>query len=157
METNKQDKGRRKKPLISRLRSLVWKNVLDFNTEVYRRLYKMDIGLGTRISYRAYLDKTINPKGIHIGAYTEITGGCSILTHDACRNLKGDVYIGDNCFIGIRSIILPNVRIGNNCIIGAGSVVTKDIPDNCIAAGNPAGIIKTNITCGQYGRIESVE
>lgn len=48
--------------------------------------------------------------------------------------------------IGIRSIILPGVRIGNHVAIGAGSVVVKDIPDHCIAAGNPAKIIKTDIT-----------
>lgn len=62
----------------------------------------MDIGNGTRISYRAYLDKTINPQGIHIGSNVEVTSGCSILTHDACRKLKGEIFIGDNCFIGIR-------------------------------------------------------
>lgn len=146
--------GKSRKPIISRLRSAVWSAVLSLNTTIYRKIYKMNIGIGTRISYRSYLDKTINPQGIHIGSYVEITGGCSILTHDASRKIKGDVYIGDNCFIGIRTIILPNVRIGNNCIIGAGSVVTKDVPDNCIAAGNPARIIKTNISCGPYGRME---
>ena len=51
------------------------------------------------------------------------------------------MFIGDNCFIGFGAIILPNVRIGNNCIIGAGTVVTKSIPDNSIAAGNPCRII----------------
>lgn len=141
------------RPFISRLRASLWKTILDFNTQLYRTMYKMDIGEGTRISYRAYLDKTINPRGIHIGSYTEITGGCSILTHDASRQLKGNIWIGDNCFIGIRTIILPNVRIGNGCIIGAGSVVTKDIPDNCVAAGNPARIIKSGISCGHYGRL----
>ena len=141
------------RPFISRLRASLWKTILDFNTQLYRTMYKMDIGEGTRISYRAYLDKTINPRGIHIGSYTEITGGCSILTHDAWRQLKGNIWIGDNCFIGIRTIILPNVRIGNGCIIGAGSVVTKDIPDNCVAAGNPARIIKSGISCSHYGRL----
>lgn len=52
------------------------------------------------------------------------------------------VTIGDNVWIGGRSIINPGVTIGNNVVIGSGSVVTKDIPDNVIAAGNPARIIK---------------
>ncbi len=55
----------------------------------------------------------------------------------------GKVKIGNNCFIGYRAIILPNVTIGNNCIIGAGSVVSKNIPDNCVAAGVPARVICT--------------
>ena len=44
----------------------------------------------------------------------------------------------DNVFIGLGSIIMPNVRIGENCIIGAGSVVTKDVPNNTVVAGVPA-------------------
>lgn len=50
--------------------------------------------------------------------------------------------IGDNVFIGARSVILPGVHIGNNVIVGAGSVVTKSIPDNMVAAGNPARLLK---------------
>ena len=52
------------------------------------------------------------------------------------------VSIGDGCWIGERVCILPGVTIGKKCIIGAGSVVTKSIPDYCIAAGNPAKVIK---------------
>ena len=52
------------------------------------------------------------------------------------------VEIGDNVWIGELVSILPGVQIGKNCIIGANSVVTKSIPDNCIAVGNPAKIIK---------------
>ncbi|MBK0382331.1 sugar O-acetyltransferase [Pedobacter sp. SD-b] len=52
------------------------------------------------------------------------------------------VTIGDDCWIGGNAIILPGVKIGDNCIIGAGSVVTKDIPDNSMAVGNPAKVIK---------------
>ena len=52
-------------------------------------------------------------------------------------------YIGDNVFLGVGCTIMTPIKIGNNVIIGAGSVVTKDIPDNCVVAGNPAKIIKT--------------
>ena len=52
------------------------------------------------------------------------------------------VTIGDNVWIGGSVTILPGVRIGNNVTIGAGSVVTKDIPDNVVAAGNPCRVIR---------------
>lgn len=52
------------------------------------------------------------------------------------------VTIGDNVWIGGRCVILPGVNIGNNVVIGAGSVVTKDVPDNVCAAGNPCRVIR---------------
>ena len=55
----------------------------------------------------------------------------------------GRIKIGNNCFIGCRSILLPGVTIGDNSIIGAGSVVTKDVPSGEVWAGNPARFIKT--------------
>ncbi|WP_074407801.1 sugar O-acetyltransferase [Aquimarina megaterium] len=57
--------------------------------------------------------------------------------------LTSPVHIGDNVWIGGNSVILPGVTIGDNVTIGAGSVVTKDIPDNTLAFGNPCAIIKT--------------
>ena len=52
------------------------------------------------------------------------------------------VIIGDSVWIGGNSVICPGVTIGNNVTIGAGSVVTKDIPDDVVAVGNPCGVIK---------------
>lgn len=57
----------------------------------------------------------------------------------------GEIIIGNHCWIGTNVIILKNVHIGDNVIIGAGSVVTKDIPSNCVAVGNPAKVIRTNV------------
>ncbi len=54
-----------------------------------------------------------------------------------------EVTIGDNVWIGGNTVICPGVHIGNNVVIGAGSVVTKDIPDWCIAAGNPCRVIRS--------------
>lgn len=53
-----------------------------------------------------------------------------------------DVYIGENTWIGAGVIIVPGVRIGKNTVIGGGSVVTKDIPDNVVAVGNPCRVLR---------------
>ena len=53
-----------------------------------------------------------------------------------------DVYIGENTWIGAGVIIVPGVRIGRNTVIGGGSVVTKDIPDNVVAVGNPCRVLR---------------
>jgi len=55
---------------------------------------------------------------------------------------RNPVIIGDDVWIGTRTIILPGVKIGNHVIIGAGSIVTKDVPEWAIVGGNPAKIIK---------------
>ncbi len=53
------------------------------------------------------------------------------------------VHLKRNCWIGAGSTILPGVTVGENAIVGAASVVTKDVPDNAVAVGNPARVIKT--------------
>lgn len=58
------------------------------------------------------------------------------------QELSKPITIGDDCWIGGNAIICPGITIGNGCVIGAGSVVTKDIPDNMMAAGNPAKVIR---------------
>ena len=52
------------------------------------------------------------------------------------------VHIGKNCWIGAGAIIVPGITIGNNVVVGAGSVVTKDLPDNVVAVGNPCRVLR---------------
>lgn len=62
-----------------------------------------------------------------------------------CKTQTAPVIIGSNVWIGGGAIIMPGISIGDNVVIGAGSVVTKDIPSNKIAYGNPCRIIRDNI------------
>ncbi|MFQ7868060.1 MAG: acyltransferase [Blautia wexlerae] len=84
---------------------------------------------------------------IEIGNNVTFSIRVTVLAHDASTKKStgytkiGKVIIGDNVFVGANATILPNVKIGDNSIIGANSVVTKDIPANCVAAGNPVKII----------------
>lgn len=86
---------------------------------------------------------------VTMGDNVTLASGCRVLTHDGSTkkilgySKVGRVDMGSDIFIGADSIILPNVKIGNKVIVGAGSVVTKDIPDNSVAAGNPARVIGT--------------
>ena len=60
------------------------------------------------------------------------------------RNLQynKDVHIGDNVWIGAGVIIMPGISIGSNTVIGAGSIVTRDIPENVVAVGNPCRVLR---------------
>lgn len=84
---------------------------------------------------------------ITIGDNVVLAPRVHVLAHDSSTGLfigktrAANVSIGNNVFVGAGSIILPGVHIGNRVIIGAGSIVTKDIPDNTVAAGNPAKAI----------------
>jgi acetyltransferase-like isoleucine patch superfamily enzyme len=90
---------------------------------------------------------------ITIGNNVHITSECQFATHDGGTlilrsevpdlELTAPISIGNDVYIGLRSIILPGVNIGNRCIIAAGSVVSKSIPDNSVAAGVPARVLKT--------------
>lgn len=123
-----------------------------------------------KIIYREPDIQKLKNKGLVVGAKFKMMGQCiidpshcwhisigdnvtlaprvHILAHDASTGLFlnytrfANVSIGNNVFIGAGSIILPGVEIGDNVIIGAGSIVSKNIPSNSVAAGNPAKVIK---------------
>jgi len=111
--------------------------------------------------------------GHHAGCYIQANNGIEIgvnlrygpnvhivsASHDILDYEKHivtqPIVIGDNCWIGAGSIILPGVRLGNHVVVAAGSVVTKSFPDDCLVGGVPAKIIK-NIApyTGTYNGIE---
>ena len=96
--------------------------------------------------------------GIHVDEYCLIASGVTILSHDHCKRIDGqplllDTYIGKRCFIAVNATILPGVHIGDEVIVGAGSVVTRDVPSNVIVAGNPAKIIRENISLNERAEL----
>lgn len=90
---------------------------------------------------------------IRIGARVLVSSYCCFYSYDhgiapgtrildQCVTTKGDIVIEDDAWIGTRTIVLSGVRIGAGAVVGAGSVVTRDVPPGCIAAGNPARILR---------------
>ncbi len=123
---------------------------------IYRRWLEPDLvgelkrrGLIVGTSFKMMKGVIIDWSHCHhitIGDDVTMAPNVHILAHDASTQSHlgyvriGKVDIGDRVFIGAGSIVLPGVRIGNNVGIGAGSVVSRDVPDNVVACGNPARI-----------------
>lgn len=135
---------------------------------VYRLIKKKIIMVMNPIGYMEKIGVNFPPGGVHIyggiswgtepwiitmGSNVHLTDGIRFLTHDGGTLLFRDrvpdleitkpINIGNNVYIGNNVIILPGVTIGNDVIIGAGAVVSKSIPDNSVAVGVPARVIKT--------------
>ena len=118
----------------------------------YARLVGVNFNEGTLHLYGTIQWGT-EPWIITIGDNVYLTQGVKFITHDGGTllfrkdipdlEITKPITIGNNVYIGNDVIILPGVSIGNNVIIGAGAVVTKNIPDNSVAAGVPAKVIKT--------------
>jgi acetyltransferase-like isoleucine patch superfamily enzyme len=132
------------------LESLLMSGYNEYTIEDYFRKKGYRIGKNNRIYIRAL---STEPYLVKIGNHCTITAGVIFLTHDGGAwvfrdeipelNVFGKIEVKDNCFIGINSIIMPNVIIGQNSVVGAGSVVTKDVPPNTVVAGVPAKEICT--------------
>ncbi len=138
--------------IIQRLIIAIRHTVIAIRIWWLRKVCGMHIGKDVRISLKAFLDMR-NPKGVHIGDGSYIAFRATILCHDMSRNIRRDVKIGKNCFIGSSSILMPGVELGDSVVVAAGAVVTKNVPSGCIVAGNPAKIIREQVSTIRWGRI----
>lgn len=103
-----------------------------------------------KMVYANYHLTCVDDTHIYVGDYTMIGPNVTIATagHPILPELREQIYqynmpvhIGRNCWIGAGAIIMPGVTIGDNTVIGAGSIVTKDIPANVVAVGNPCRVM----------------
>ena len=80
--------------------------------------------------------------GVEIENNVQIGSHCSLYSNSTIDEKSGPIVLKQNCKIGSHSTLMPDVTIGENSIISPRSVVVQDIPDYCIAVGNPARVIK---------------
>lgn len=122
----------------------------------YTEVWHYDIDPTAEFSLSAKFDRTF-PAGVHVGAHSYVAFEARILCHDRTRGLYLHTRIGENCFIGGRSLIMPGVEIGDGCVVGAGSVVTRSVPPRCVVAGNPARVLQEDVEVGHYGRFPDAD
>ena len=137
---------------IRKLMSKLIDQELDENFGLFPPFYT-DCGKNIHIGKGVFINsgcKFQDQGGIYIGDNSLIGHNTVIATlnHDINPKFRGDtipktVRIGKNVWIGSGVIILPGINIGDNAVIGAGSIVTKDVPKDMIAVGNPAKVIKS--------------
>jgi maltose O-acetyltransferase len=111
--------------------------------------YGTNIHLGERVFFN-FGCIVLDVCPIHVGDYTLFGSGVQILTpmhpENALLRRRQEfgrpVTIGSDVWVGSGALILPGVRIGSRTVIGAGSVVTRDVPDDVFAAGNPCRVVR---------------
>ena len=106
---------------------------------VVQHVDNLSLGYKTDIGAFSYINAQYN---VIIEDYVQIGSHCSIYSISTIDNKQGEVYLKENCKIGSHSTVMPNVTIGKNSIIGANSLVLSDIPDNVVAFGVPAKVIR---------------
>jgi acetyltransferase-like isoleucine patch superfamily enzyme len=99
--------------------------------------YKTDMGAFTYINAKY---------GVTIEDFVQVGSHCSIYSISTIDEKQGQVVLKKNCRIGSHSVVMPGVTIGENAVIGAFSFVNADIPDNAIACGVPARVVRKAVS-----------
>lgn len=142
-----------KRTTKQKIKISLFKLVNNLNAFYLRKIRGVDLGKCCSINRKAKIDG-VNPHGVHIGDYVRVSQNALILSHDHYRDEANEYVhtrIGHHVNIGWGAVVNPGLTIGNHCIVGANAVVTKDVPDGCIVAGNPAKIIKVGIELSDHG------
>ena len=104
-----------------------------------QRKDRFKLGNKTDIGQFTYINAT---NGVTIEDYVQVASHCSVYSASTIDNIYGPVLLKKNCRIGTHSVIMPGVTVGENSIIGAFSFVKDNIPDNVMAFGVPAKVIR---------------
>jgi acetyltransferase-like isoleucine patch superfamily enzyme len=102
---------------------------------------KLSLGYKTDIGAFTYINAKYK---VTIEDYVQIGSHCSIYSVSTIDDKKGTVTLKKNCKIGSHSVLMPSITVGENSIVGAFSFVSDDVPDNAVAVGVPAKVIKTS-------------
>ena len=137
---------------IRKIYRFLYKTIVGkINTLKYAK--KIGVNMGDNVHIYGNISWGSEPWIITLGNNVHITDGVRFITHDGGTLLYRDkipdleitkpITLGDDVYIGNNVLFMPGAAVGSNVIIGAGAVVTKKIPDNSVAVGVPARVIKT--------------
>ena len=142
------------KRYLDLIKRIAWRIIYFRKPVYYARRIGVKVGKGTHFVKLPNFGS--EPWLISIGDDTNISSDVCFVTHDGGRWVLDHLYpeekpfykigkicIGNNCFVGMHCIILPNVCISDNCILGGGSILTKNIPSGQVWAGVPAKFVCT--------------
>ncbi|HEX3886101.1 MAG TPA: acyltransferase [Phenylobacterium sp.] len=116
------------------------------------------VSLGSRVSVSLSARFAPGRRGdIVVGNETLIAFKTFLYTRVPSTGECRPIRIGNRCFVGGGSVILPGVTIGDESIVGGGSVVFEDVPPRCIVGGNPARVLRRNIEVGPWGRLKGAD
>lgn len=138
--------------LTNKLRSFYFRKVkgMDDSDIIIMNLRRRGVQIGENC--RIFTEICVKePTLIMIGDRVTISSDVSFCTHDNAiikaipgkTDVVGPIVVGDDCFVGMRSILMYGVSLGDHCVVAAGSVVTKSFPPRSVVGGNPARKIST--------------